>query len=951
MKNSFNEINNEHLTYKIICRSLYILKKKFEIYKNEINTLYTKYFVKDKNDYNNISIPIIKITSFKDLLKEIFHLLNISIFKMSSMNELFLSNFIPESKNEERLNIAIDKIYNFIIDKIRKYNEIFYNKKIKTLIEINKIEEIADDFTDYYPIVEYDKKGRLINIFDEIKILNKENIIKSKELTLEDEYELNIKEENILYIETLPVIIADFIQSNPKYTIINTEINDTNLNKEIKDLFDGEIIKKIEEDNKELSNKMENLPEFFDEEMKIRNILKEQNAINNKIHKFQQIIHQKKKNKENIKFLEDYLNILKKEKEMLIDRIKKENNDLFKKKKYLFTNKSNMNSDKNFSTIDTTDNLNLISKKDESQNQDFDNKSDIQNEKEFEENLFEIFYFYAFHENLNLDSPTFDNISYRKLRLNFDEFTKFLIDFNVKIKTEILTELYKRNSINNFLTFEQFKQIYLKLGLPMNNYRKGELLKKIKYLNEKINELNEEDKDKFLKEYMKNKPIEKEKEIIQNQIIKIENEYTRLNNLNHQGCKEEFDKYIGIKEPEIYREKMKGFLDLKDRFNNKIENSDIIHKKPVLLKYSKSFFKNSIRKELIDKRKQDIENNIKLRNIIQNKNYENENIIGNKNYDENSIKYYDNENILDNEINKSKENRFIHQSRRDKEKELLRKKEEEIELKKQNEIEKQKQLEQEENERKKQILLKQEMKHNIFWFDKIKKSSLKDIDVDINDEKLKLIDSESENSDNEILNRYGNLYNNEGKIIQNEKKNKEIINKESEINNLNQETINKESINDNEKNINQESLTNNVNNIVNNKETEVNNLNNDNNNFEKQRVLNQKETRNRNQNKLNNNSNLSITIDNSYSKKRIFKSPSNLLYPKKNSDNIKYNIHPISSTYRNNNNNIVNENYKNFTNRKKKNKSLINAGKYIISQNGNSFNEQLTSFFKPKKKL
>ncbi len=77
MKNSFNDINNEHISFTIICRSLYILKKKFEIYKNEINKLYTKYFVKDKNDYNNISIPIIKISSFKDLLEDIFHLINI----------------------------------------------------------------------------------------------------------------------------------------------------------------------------------------------------------------------------------------------------------------------------------------------------------------------------------------------------------------------------------------------------------------------------------------------------------------------------------------------------------------------------------------------------------------------------------------------------------------------------------------------------------------------------------------------------------------------------------------------------------------------------------------------------------------------------------------------------------------------------------------------------------
>ena len=941
MKNSFNEINNEHISFNIICRSLYILKKKFEIYKNEINKVYTKFFVKDKSDYNNFSIPIIKITSFKDLLEEIFHLINISIFKLSSMNELFISNFIPESKNEERLKEAIEKINNFITDKIRKYNEIFYNKKIKTAIEINKIEEIADDFTNYYPIVEYDKKGRLISIFDEIKILNKENNLKSKEITLEDEYELILKEENILYIETLPVIIADFIQANPNYTIINTEINDLNLNNEIKELFDGEIIKKVEEDNQKLSQKIQNLSEFFDEEMKIRNILQEQNIIDQKIQKFQQIIHQKKKNKENIKFLEDYINILKNEKEKLIDKRKKENNGLFKKKKYFLIKKNNTKSDNNYSTNET-DNINNIINKDESENQDLNNKTDIQKEKEFEENLFEIFYFYAYHKNLKLNFSTFDDISYRKLRLNFEEFSKFLIDFNVKLKTEEIVELYKRNSTNNLLTFEQFKQIFLKLGLPMNNYRKGKLLKKIKYLNEKVNELKEEDKDKFLKEY---KPIEKEMKIIQNELVNVKNEYSRLNNLNYQGCKEEFDNYIGIKEPEIYREKMKGFLDLKDRFNNTIENNDIIHKKPTLLKYSKSFFKNSIRKELIDKRNQEIRNYINLNNIIQNKNKNNEN--ENENIIEKSlINYYDNENIIDNEINKDKDNRFIHNSRRNKESELQRKKEEEIELKKQTEIEKQKQLEEEEIERKKQIELKKEMQRNLFSYEKIKKSSLKDIDIDINDEKLRLIDSESDNSDNEILNRYGNIYNDQGKNIQ-KKIDKETIN-QSDINNINQETINKESKIDDLETINHESIINNLNNERNNKESIINNLNNENNNFQKekkQKLIIKKEKLHKNQNIKN--SHLSITIENTYSKNRMFKSPSNPLYQKKNNNNIINNIQQISSTYRNNNNS--NENYKSLTNRKKKNKSLINAGQYIISQNENKFNEQLTSFFKPNK--
>ena len=47
-ENFRNEDSKELIT---IYRSLYILKKKFEKYKNEISKIYTKFFVKDKNNY------------------------------------------------------------------------------------------------------------------------------------------------------------------------------------------------------------------------------------------------------------------------------------------------------------------------------------------------------------------------------------------------------------------------------------------------------------------------------------------------------------------------------------------------------------------------------------------------------------------------------------------------------------------------------------------------------------------------------------------------------------------------------------------------------------------------------------------------------------------------------------------------------------------------------------
>ena len=246
MENLNNVNKQESLSLITIYRSLYILKKKFEKYKDEISNLYTKYFVKDKNNYNNIRCKIIKISSFKSLLKDVCTISNFSIIKLTSMNEIFISDLMSDDKIEEKLEFSIEQINNYITENLNKYNNIFYNKKIKPEIEISNIDSVAEDFTDYYPIAEYDKKGTLIYYYDQIKELNNENKgkLKSNEISLQEEYENNLKENDILYIETLPVIIADFIQSNSDYVIINNELDDNNLNNEIKSLFDSEKVKK-----------------------------------------------------------------------------------------------------------------------------------------------------------------------------------------------------------------------------------------------------------------------------------------------------------------------------------------------------------------------------------------------------------------------------------------------------------------------------------------------------------------------------------------------------------------------------------------------------------------------------------------------------------------------------------------------------------------------------------
>ena len=909
MQNSYN--SEDPVFTSILYRSLYILKKKFEIYKNEINKLYILYFVKDKNNYNNIRNKIIKLSSFKQLLEEIFNLTNISIFKMSSLNELFVINCIPEINRKERLNKAIEKINNFISDKIQKYNEIYYNKKLKSEKELNSLEEISNDLTEFFPTVEYDKKGKIINLFEEIKKKNRTNaeIYKSNEMIIQEEYELNIKEANILYIETLPIIIADFIQLNPKYVIINNDNDDNDLNKEIKDLFDGEIMKKIEKDNEDLTEKISDLPQKFEDEMKIRNLLKQQNEINKKIKTYEILLHNNKKSGKNITFLQEFIDKLKEEKEKFFEKINNDEKGLFKK----YKSKENIINENNNNNNETQNikNMNVKMKVNKSHVKILDNipsnKKIITKKNELDDNLYEIFYFYANHQNNKLNSPTFDEMAYKKERLNFEELSKFLIDFDVKIQKEILLELFNKNSTKKLMTFEQFKQVFWKIGLPMNDFKKDKLLLKVKTLNERIKQIKSEDPSMIDKNFYYNKNIIQEPNNIkiektENQIKNIEKEYKRLDSFNYDQVQEEFDNYVAITEPNVYREKMKGFYNLKER----ICQINLFEKfqKPKLMKIPSNF--------ILKRRKET--NKKSTTNLYKNDNKENNKII-NESIKKKNNEEYENETIKETEkINeqisdKSKQNPVIKINNGEVYDKYIKmfghsyKKGDENENKNKEEEEK-----------------IETPKANIFSYEKIQKSSLKDLEVDENDEKLLLIDSEDNNSDEEILNRFGNGNDKKKNIINEEiKENLGFVKKDNEKDlNIEEKDLNKK-----EKNLNKEEKDLNKEEKDLKKEIKIeNNIKNQKKNcfisYNKGRIksVNYKNSINKINSTINDNK-----TNNESSNNNIIK--------------ISRNIKNEKTAYQKYNNNLINKS--------ERSKSLINAGNSIINSNMNS-NELHTSF-------
>ena len=771
----------ESVEFIILYRSLYILKKKFEKYKEDISKIYTKYFVKDKNNYNNIRCKIIKISSFKSLLQQICNLVNMSIIKISSLNELFVSDLVSQKIQQERFNESIDQIYNYISNNLKKYNEIFFNKKIKPIIEINKIDNINEDLTEYYPIVEYNKKGDLIYYYDQIKEKNKKysSILKSHEITLEKEYELNKKENDILYIETLPVLIADFIQENPKYIIINSDVNDNELNNEIKNLFDGNILKKVERENRILKREI-NLP-HINNEMRLQELLNQQLGIEKNIKLYQDLLNEKKKSGHDIKYIEDFLSKLNEEKKKINEKIKEEENK----------EQNNNHQKKNIYSISSISTNSNITKTNLTKSKTVKFKitlNELREEQKMINSLKEIFDFYANQHYPMASAPTFDEIAFRKINLDLAEFSKFCVEFEIPITKQKMSELFKKNTSNRKdMSFTEFKNSLEKIAQAMNDSKKEKLLHKIKLYKEILgkfkdtNDIIQDFKRKsiYIHENDINNPnknnirnshrltthkasilFDNKKKLYENELKEAQNELDKLKKLSYKGVFDEFIKFMGFNEPKIYRKKMKGFI---------IPFHDMTER---VLEYKGGYkYKKISRDEIIDRMKRDLRkvknndnkfNNYYLKKLREQKEKEDKK---NEIYEKRMKEFIEDKKrkiaILKEEEKKEKER--IEKSKLTaedikKQKEL----EEEKEREKEREMEREKERielerkEAEEKRKEEEKKIEEDKKRNVFSYDRIEKSEIDDINLDEELNKDFFIEDDSQNSDEEILNNFGN---------------------------------------------------------------------------------------------------------------------------------------------------------------------------------------------------
>ena len=619
-KNEKNNIDNNNsqeiskqvensLELLILYRSIYIIKQKFSLFKERIKNIYQKY-----NTYNsnikfktNTKIYQIHIKNFVEVTDEVLQDLNLLIIKYLNPKDIFLSRILIEKKREETKKI-IKEILNWLLndnnngkDLIRNYNINFFNKKIKPYIEedINyenfenmmdiKQNDISEDMTrnwsiyDYKIIGEYDRRGNVINkyktkILEENGEINEEGITEIINLNKESrnyendkpglnkEMSININDisnsknnskkpdsSKFIFIESLPLILADFLQSHINNAIVESE---DELGKELKILFDNEIIKRLNEFKNLLGNKSSLLDDINDkvyinqeekDQKELDSAIEEYKKVKENIEIYRNILKNKKKSGENTDYIEKMIEKLLAKEIWLEHRIKllmdkKNNNDINLEINYNtyrnnntkssdlsnvigntsrkieindngFNQSKKMNGDINTQNIkhltesySNTQNLGTSNDKSISLISSNTNLTSMKSSPLIINALKEIFLYYS-HLHLNVKkNRLFSNLEEKKLHLDLNEFSKFCTDFNIPISRQKLVEIFKKSVSNlHYMNFKEFNNAIVSLANATHESKKKNLTEKINHKKFELNSIIL--KEKQLKEEKKLKRL------------------------------------------------------------------------------------------------------------------------------------------------------------------------------------------------------------------------------------------------------------------------------------------------------------------------------------------------------------------------------------------------------------------------------------------------------------
>ena len=662
----------------ILYRSLYILKKKFELGKETIRKIYNSFNIDPNENVSKYCSYQVSIDNFIIIAKTVFEKCNMLLIVINNPKDILLSNlFLDVNKKIEEMTSILKEIKEYITNEenplVKKYNSLYYDKKIKSrmikdVIDLKQIkkekkiklkkeksmilkekeekkEEEKEEIIQR-KMVEYNRKGKIIKThsttsteeINKVEIISKNNNNNKMDLKINENKKKEKEEEiiekdinlidiendknydNILYIETLPLIIADFIQQFPFYCII--EIEDE-LNEELNILFDKELVEKINKYEESLKNKNEKIIN-----KEYQSFLLRKNKIENNIKIYENLINEKKLRGENTTYLESMLekllvnNIIVQNK--LTELISQNKNILNNDKEELELNNNNKNNniESNFETSNITNiskiennnnsimNSKIINLKNKNRlnkvrikpiikpkldtNIKFDKSKIITNTNKINKadskimtSIKEIFNFYSRQHNSIGAKLLFSDLEKNMEQIGSSEFYKFCLEFNIPITRLRSNDIFKKALTLSTSTYHKLRLmnfdeflISLKLISKEISQNKLDLIRKnIENEKIKLNEIEEKQKkQRELEKYNnsinfgnksnKNKMMfdksefyyQCEKKKFTNEIFNLENKYTIEKEKTEEELFKNFLSYLGINSKNEYKKKFKGFL-------------------------------------------------------------------------------------------------------------------------------------------------------------------------------------------------------------------------------------------------------------------------------------------------------------------------------------------------------------------------------------------------------
>ena len=153
-------------------------------------------------------------------------------------------------------------------------------------------------------------------------------------------------------------------------------------------------------------------------------------------------------------------------------------------------------------------------------------------------------------------SSTFDAIQNKIGHLSLNEYCCFCNDFKIPLTKDKILALYNKSisSSSKVMSFQEFKVSLISMSFSINDSQVEEINRRINIFIGKA-KLKNKEKSRFEKD--DEKEMEKNKEIIKEKMIEIEN----LQNKSENQIIEEFFEFLEIDYEDKYRQKMKGIYN------------------------------------------------------------------------------------------------------------------------------------------------------------------------------------------------------------------------------------------------------------------------------------------------------------------------------------------------------------------------------------------------------